>query len=73
MEDKYQFKKRNMMPVRCISERSSRPNQITVGKAYLIDRNSIWIDNDGDVFGMIFNTDGSNIGQMKLSHFTSLA
>lgn len=60
-----------MMPVICISVRTSMPNQISIGKYYMIDQSSIWIDGDGDAYGDVYEN-GSKIGQMLLSHFKSV-
>lgn len=56
----------------CISKRDSLPNQLNVGDKYLIDRLTIWIDRDGDVYGFAYldkNNSPEYIGQVKLSHF----
>ena len=61
--------KRNMMLVTCISERETNKGQITIGKKYMIDRLSIWIDRDGDAYGEVFGMDGYRVGDMLLRHF----
>ncbi len=60
------------IPVICISERALRPGQIKIGKNYLIDRFSIWIDADGDAFADIFDEEQKYIGHLALSYFSSL-
>lgn len=57
------------LPVVCISERATRPEQIKVGSAYMIDRLSIWIDPDGDAYGVVYDVYKNRVGQLKLSHF----
>lgn len=61
----------NMMNVVCINERRGRPGQITVGKEYTIDRDSIYIDCDGDVYGEVYLGKWC-VGRMNLSHFKSI-
>lgn len=60
------------IPVRCISTRDSKPDQIEVGRAYIIDRLSIWLDADGDAYGVVYDIARNRVGQMLLSHFTSV-
>lgn len=57
------------LPVVCISEHVSVPDQIKVGSAYYIDRLSIWIDQDGDAYGVVYGDCKNRVGQLKLSHF----
>lgn len=57
------------LPVVCRTERESNPNQIKVGRGYLINKNSIWIDGDGDSYGKVYDLKGNYVGQMLLSHF----
>lgn len=57
------------LPVICISERASVPDQIKVGSTYIIDRLSIWIDQDGNAYGMVYDAYKNPIAQLKLSHF----
>ena len=72
--DKYErIDKTMMMLVECISERETMPGQITVGEKYWIDRDSIFIDQDGDAYGTVYSTSESKrIGVLKLSHFKSV-
>jgi hypothetical protein len=51
----------NYMRVACINERPGY-KQIQKGDQYLLDRSSIWIDSDGDAYGMFYN----------LQHFSGL-
>ena len=60
------------LPVRCISAHEVSPDQICVGHEYIIDRLSIWIDCDGDAYGVVYDTNMNRIGQMKLSHFSGV-
>lgn len=62
----------SFLAVRCISDRSEMPGQIEVGHAYLIEKDSIWLDADGDVYGTVYDTSWNRVGQMLLSHFTSV-
>ena len=57
-----------MQRVMCRSIRETSPNQIAVGKEYMLDKASIWIDSDGDSYGVIYDNE-KKVGQMKLSHF----
>ena len=59
----------NYLPVICRSIRESNPDQITIGTQYVVDRFSIWIDGDGDTYGVIYDLKGRRIGEMLLSHF----
>lgn len=61
-----------MLPVRCISIRESNPTQITVGHGYIVDRLSIWMDADGDAYGVIYDCKGNRLGNMLLKHFSCL-
>ena len=67
-----------MMKVICISERkgkyikNGKLSCIKKGEFYHIDRESIWIDCDGDAYGEVYSTNNDYIGQMLLSHFQSL-
>ena len=61
-----------MLPVRCISIRESDPTQIIVGQEYVIDRLTIWMDADGDAYGVVYDNAGNRIGQMLLKHFCCL-
>ena len=60
------------MKVICISERKSLQAQIKKGDFYKIDRNSIWIDSDGDCYGSVYTESGEYIAQMLLKHFCSV-
>lgn len=57
------------LPVVCISIRESKPEQIKVGEYYSIDRLSIWIDRDGDTYGVVYDAMNNRVGDMLLSHF----
>jgi len=61
-----------MLPVRCISIRESMPTQIKVGKRYAIDRLSIYIDTDGDAYGVVYDNKRNRIGEMMLKHFCGI-
>lgn len=61
----------NYMRVACINERPGY-KQIQKGDQYLLDRSSIWIDSDGDAYGMFYNLQLFYVGQLKLSHFRSV-
>lgn len=61
-----------MLPVKCISIRDTMPEQIKVGQRYSIDRLSIWIDGDGDAYGMVYDQMENRIGDMLLKHFSCL-
>lgn len=57
------------MQVMCLSERPGIPDQIREGNSYLIDRMSIWIDSDGDAYGVVYDMNHRLIGQRRLKHF----
>lgn len=57
------------LPVVCISIRESIPDQIKINEEYIIDRLSIYLDSDGDAYGIVYNSSMKRIGNMKLSHF----
>lgn len=61
----------NYMRVICINERPGY-KQVQKGEQYLLDRSSIWIDSDGDAYGMFYNLQHFYVGQLKLSHFRSV-
>ncbi len=61
-----------MLPVRCISIRESNPSQITVGEQYTIDRLSIYVDADGDAYGVVYDNKRGRIGEMLLKHFSGI-
>ena len=61
-----------MLPVRCISIRESDLSQITIGREYVIDRLTIWMDSDGDAYGVVYDSAGNRVGQMLLKHFSCL-
>ncbi len=61
-----------MLPVRCISIRESNPSQITVGEQYTVDRLSIYVDADGDAYGVVYDNKRNRIGEMLLKHFSGI-
>ena len=61
----------NYIRVACINERPGY-KQIQKGDQYLLDRMSIWIDSDGDAYGMFYNLQYFYVGQLKLSHFRTV-
>lgn len=66
-----------MMKVICISPCNyiKRENgvfyRIKKGNFYYINRESIWIDSDGEAYGKVYSTNNDYIGQMLLSRFQS--
>ena len=64
-----------MTKVICVSIRETNPKQIAIGEEYWMDENSLYTDDDGDKYAMIYKTAEDNatgydcIGIMKLSHF----
>lgn len=60
------------IPVKCQSIRNSVPSQIKVGERYFLNRESMTIDRDGDIFIDVYDTLYHNIGRMNISHFTSI-
>lgn len=61
-----------MMNVICIYKRPAHTVPIEEGKFYQIDRNSIWLDADGDAYGKVYDMSGKYIGEMMLLHFKSI-
>ena len=59
----------NDMEVYCIYGRYGTTLQ--QGEFYIIRRNSIWIDADGDAYASVYKKDGTWVGQYKLNHFCS--
>jgi hypothetical protein len=65
-------KKMKFMSVQCISERKGY-NKLIVGNKYLLDRDSIYIDFEGDAFADVYEDENSRkIGMYQLSHFMSV-
>lgn len=75
-----------MMKVVCISNTSFHTGAklyLNIGQTYFIDRSSIYMDADGDAFGVVHNAvfdeqledgvrPGTMIGNMALKHFESV-
>lgn len=66
-----------MMKVICIFEKTDgfiNDNLCCIkkGEFYYINRESIWIDCNGNVYGEVYSTNNDDIGQMLLSYFQSL-
>lgn len=66
-----EFTNSNFIPVKCQSIRNSVPFQIKVGERYFLNRESMTIDRDGDIFIDVYDTLYHNIGRMNISHFAS--
>lgn len=76
----------NMMKVICISNTSictSNKMPLDIGQTYFIDRSSIYLDSDGDAFGIVHNAivddeqpkdvrPGTIVGNLALKHFQSI-
>lgn len=76
----------NMMKVICISNTSictSNKMPLDIGQTYFIDRSSIYLDTDGDAFGVVHNAivdnaepegarPGTIVGNLALKHFESV-
>lgn len=62
------------MPAECIGVSEIFKDRVTVGMKYLVDRYSIYMDHDGDVFGAVYNPESmkSPIGTMYLKNFKSI-
>lgn len=60
--------------VRCISERKSMPEQITVGKKYWIDYSTAWKDHDGDEYAQVYLDEAKEhrVGELMTSHFETV-
>lgn len=74
-----------MMKVICISNTSIYTGAklyLNIGQTYFIDRSSIYMDTDGDAFGVVHNAvydehledvgPGTIVGNMALKHFQSI-
>ena len=59
------------IPVKCQSIRNSVPFQIKIGEWYFLNRKSMIIDRDGDIFIDVYDTLYHNIGRMNINHFIS--
>lgn len=57
--------------VRCISERKSMPEQITVGKKYWVDYSTAWRDHDGDEYARVYLDEAKKhrVGELMTSNF----
>ena len=62
-----------MKLVKCVNEREGFPQQITVGRLYWMDENTIWKDTDGDEYARFYSNPIPRmeymIGNLKTSHF----
>lgn len=61
-----------MLDVKCIKERLDFPFQIIKGERYILDRMTVWIDGDGDAYGVFYDMKGNRLGALLLSHFSCL-
>lgn len=63
--------KRDFMPVICIKS-GKYYNHGEEGKKYFIDRTSIYIDNDGDAYGILYNETKDPLANICLKRFMSI-
>lgn len=59
--------------VTCITSRDSTDSSLIVGEDYFFDRLSIFIDCNGDAFGIIHDSGMQSIGVYKLNRFKSVS
>lgn len=64
--------RKDLLPVICRTPRVTYASQIRVGEKYYIDRTTLYIDIDGDAYATVLREDGSEVGNMLLSHFTGM-
>lgn len=64
----------HFMLVECIHVSEVFKGRVSVGSQYFIDRYSIYVDHDGDAFGVVYRVEGAvqPIGTMYLNRFKSI-
>jgi hypothetical protein len=62
----------NMMEVAVIPGKVGLHPQIQEGAHYFIDRESIWLSNEGNAYGYVYNMNELYIDCMSLKYFTSV-
>lgn len=63
------------MKVMCIQERQGGiPDETKVGEIYYVDRDSIYLDSDGDAYGEVFADKERHIllGNKRLNRFQTM-
>lgn len=68
-----EFTTTRFIPVKCVSVRNSFPGQLIVGEKYRIDKGSLHIDYDGDVFVDVYGFDFKFIAHMNMNHFVGIS
>lgn len=68
-----EFTTARFIPVECVSVRNSFPGQLIVGEKYRIDKGSLHIDCDGDVFVDVYGFDFKFIAHMNMNHFVGIS
>ena len=68
-----EFTTSRFITVKCISTRKAFENQVTVGKEYRVDKGSLHIDCDGDVFVDVHGLDFKFIAHMNINHFVGVS
>lgn len=68
-----EFTTARFIPVKCVSVRNSFPGQLIVGEKYRIDKGSLYIDCDGDVFVNVYGFDYKFIALMNINHFVGIS
>lgn len=58
-----------IISARCVTRSKCLPEQIKVGDQYLVATRSIYVDNNGDVYGQVYTLAQEPVGQLKMNHF----
>lgn len=61
------------IPVKCVSNRKAFESQIVIGEKYRIDKGSLHIDGDGDVFVDVYGFGYNFIAHMNINHFVGIS
>lgn len=67
-----EFTTTRFIPVKCISIRKAFKNQIDVDKEYKIDKGSLHVDKEGDIYVDVYGTDFKFIAHMNINHFVGI-
>lgn len=67
-----EFTTARFIPVKCVSMGEAFVSQINVYEKYRIDKGSLRIDSDGDVFVDVYDYNFHFIAHMNISHFVGI-
>ena len=68
-----EFTTARFIPVKCVSTQKVFENQVIVGEKYRIDKGSLYIDCDGNVFVNVYGFDYKFIALMNINHFVGIS